>query len=79
MLAQAGWPGACGVSVLGYSETIWTRSLAADSRWPCVSRRLGQDDLQQSLATSALCYSDPELLALPPFILRGIWAVFALI
>lgn len=35
-----------------YSKAAWTWSCAPGSRWPCLSRRIGPDDLQRCLPLS---------------------------
>lgn len=35
-----------------YSKAVWTQSWATGSRWPCLRRGVGPDDLQRSFPTS---------------------------
>lgn len=37
-----------GVSLWRFSKAVWTWSWATCCRWPCLSRRIGPDDLQMS-------------------------------
>ena len=42
-----------------YLEAVWTQSWAAGFRWPCLSRRVGPNDIHRSLSASAiLCFCE---------------------
>lgn len=52
--------GGCGLSILG---DIKTSGWATGSRWPCLSRGVGPDDLWRSFPTSTiLCDSFPNFI-----------------
>jgi len=40
-----------------HSKAVWALSWAACFRWPCLSRRVGRGDFQESLLTSTILWS----------------------